>query len=73
MSGKVDRVILLFMAIDKGFERTSEANLTNLIGNLSVPAAFYEFKGFKISSASSEVTRIIRKISLSEKDLELTP
>ena len=59
------------MAIDKGFERTSEANLTNLIGNLSVPAAFYEFKVFKISSTSSEVTRIIRKKSLS--DLELTP
>ena len=40
LSGKVDEVIL-FMAIDKGFERTSEANLTNLFGNLSVPAAFF--------------------------------
>ena len=26
LSGKVDEVILLFMAIDKGFEKTSEAN-----------------------------------------------
>ena len=44
LSGKVDEVILLFMAIDKGFERTSEANLTNLIGNLSVPATFLSSK-----------------------------
>ena len=29
------------MAMDKGFDRTSEANLTNLIDNLSVPAAFF--------------------------------
>ena len=41
LSGKLDEVILLFMAIDKGFERTSEDNLTNLIGDLSVPAAFF--------------------------------
>ena len=40
LSRKVDEAILLRMAIDKAFERTSEANLTNLIGNLSVPAAF---------------------------------
>ena len=44
LSGKVDEVILLFMVIDKGFERTLEANLTNLIGNLSVPAAFLSLK-----------------------------
>ena len=60
------------MAIDKGFERTSEANLTYLIGNLSVPAAFFEFKAFNNFSTSSEVTRILRDKSLSEKDLELT-
>ena len=35
------------MAIDKGFERTSEANLTNLIDNLSVPAAFLSLKILK--------------------------
>ena len=42
LSGKVEKVILLFIA--KGFERTLEANLTNLIGNLSVPAAFLSLK-----------------------------
>ena len=71
LTGKVDEVMLLFMAIDKGFERTSEANLTNLIGNLSVPAAFFEFKDFNIFSTSSEVTKILREKSLSEKDLEI--
>ena len=30
LSGKVDEVLLLFMAIDKGFEKTSGTNLTNL-------------------------------------------
>ena len=63
-------VILLFMAIDKGFDRPSEANLTNLVGNLSVPAAVSEFKNLNIFSTSSEVTRILREKSLSEKDLE---
>ena len=72
LSGKVDEVILLFMAIDKGFERTSEVNLTTLIGNLSVPAAPFEFKDFNIFSTSSEVTKILREKSLSEQDLELT-
>ena len=51
----------------KGFEKTSEANWTNLIGNLSVPATFFEFKDFKIFSTSSEVTKILGKKSLSEK------
>ena len=60
LSRKVGKVVLLFMTIDKVFERTSESNLTNLIGNLSVPAAFFEFKDFNIFSTSSEVTRIIR-------------
>ena len=71
LSRKVEEVILLFMAIDKGFERTSKANLTNLIGNLSVPATFFEFKDFNIFSTSSEVTKILREKSLSEQDLEL--
>ena len=44
LSGKMDEVILLFMATDKGFERTSEATLTNLVGNLSVPAALLSLK-----------------------------
>ena len=72
LSGKVDEVILLFMAIDQGFERTSEANLTNLISNLSLPATFFEFKDFNIFSTSPEVTKILREQSFSEKDLELT-
>ena len=61
LSGKVDEVTLLFMAIEKGFERTSEANLTN-----------FEFKDFNIFSTSSEVTKILREKSLSENDLQLT-
>ena len=60
------------MAIDKGFERTSEANLSNLIGNLFAPADFFEIKYFNIFSASSEVTKIFRGKSVSEQDLELT-
>ena len=72
LSGKVNEVILLFMDIHKGFERTSEASLTNLIGSLSVPAAFFKFKDFNIFSTSSEVTKILREKSLSEQDLELT-
>ena len=59
------------MARHKGFERTSEANLTNLIGNLSVPVPFFEFKGFNNFSTSSEVTKILREKSLSEQNLEL--
>ena len=39
-SGNVEEVILFFMTVDKGFERTSEANLTNLTENQCVPAAF---------------------------------
>ena len=58
-SGKVDEVILLLVVIDKGFERISEANLTNLIGNLSIRAAFFEFKDFNLFSTSSEVTKIL--------------
>ena len=60
LSGKVDKVILFFKAIDKGFERTSETNY------LFVPAAFFEFKDFNIFSTSSEVTKILREKSLSE-------
>ena len=51
------------MAIDKVFERTSETNLTNLIGNLSVPAAFFEFKDFNIFSASSEITKNVYSLN----------
>ena len=71
-SGKLNEVMLLFMDIDKGFERTSEVNLTNLIGNLSVPAAFFECNDSNFFSTSSEVTKLLREISLSEQDLELS-
>ena len=47
MYRKVNEIILLFMTTDKGFERNPEANLTNLIGNLSMPAPFFRFKNFK--------------------------
>ena len=72
LSGKVDKVILLFMAIDKGFERTSVANLTNLIDSLSVPAASSEFKEFNTFSTSSEITKILREKSLSDQDFDPT-
>ena len=71
VSGKVVEVILWFMTKDKGFERTWGANLTNLIGNLSVQAAF-KFKDFNIFSTSSEVTKLLREKSQWEQDLELT-
>ena len=67
MSAKVDKVILLSMAIDKGFERTSKANLTNLIGYLSVPPTFFEFQDFSNFPASSQVTGILRDKSLQNK------
>ena len=67
----MDKVVLLFMAIHKGFERTSEANLTNLIGNLSVPAALLSLKILTFFLPSSEVTKILREKSPSEQDLEL--
>ena len=70
LSGKVDKVILLFMAEDKGFERTSETNLTNGIGILSVPAASSEFKEFNTFSTSSEITKILREKSVSDQDLD---
>ena len=59
------------MAIHKGFERTSEANLTNLIGNLSVPAALLSLKILTFFLPSSAVTKILREKSPSEQDLEL--
>ena len=43
------------MAVDKGFERTSEANLTNVTGNLCVPTAFFEFKDFNSFSTSPKL------------------
>ena len=59
--------------VAQGFERTSEANLTNLIDNLSVTASFFEFETFNNFSTSSEITtKILREKPLSEQDLEFT-
>ena len=60
------------MTTDKGFERNPEANLTNLIGNLSMPAPLFRFKNFNIFSTFLQVTRILQQKSLSEQDWELT-
>ena len=42
--GKVEVLMLLLMAV--GSAETSEANLTSLIGILSIPGVFEEFKDF---------------------------
>ena len=63
-SGKVDEVMLLFMAIGKDFEKASEVNLTNLIGNLSVPATFFEFKDFNSSRSVNFRKLYLKKINL---------
>ena len=46
--GKVEVLILLLMAIDSGSAKMSDANLTSLVGILSIPGAFLEFKDFRI-------------------------
>ena len=38
--GKVEVLILLLMAIDSGVAKMSDANLTILVGILSIPGAF---------------------------------
>ena len=38
--GKVEVLILLLMAIDSGTAKMSDANLTILVGILSIPGAF---------------------------------
>ena len=60
------------MAVDEGFQRTSEANRTNLISNLSLPVVLFELKDFNIFYTSFEVTEMLREKSLLEKDLKLT-
>ena len=42
--GKVEVLMLLLMAV--GSAETSEANFTSLIGILSIPGVFGEFKDF---------------------------
>ena len=36
------------MAIDSGSAKMSDANLTSLVGNLSIPGAFLEFRAFRM-------------------------
>ena len=40
--------MLLLMAIDSGSVKMSDANLTSLVGLLSVPGAFLEFRDFRM-------------------------
>ena len=40
--------ILLLMAIDSGSVKMSDANLTSLVGILSIPGAFLEFRDFSM-------------------------
>ena len=42
--GNVEILILLLMAIDSGLD----ANLTSLVGILSIPGAFLEFRDFRM-------------------------
>ena len=46
--GKVKVLILLLMAIDSGSAKMPDANLTSLVGILSIPGAFSEISGWYI-------------------------
>ena len=46
--GKVEVLILLLMAIDSGSAKMSDASLTSLVGILSIPGAFLEFRVFRM-------------------------
>ena len=46
--GKVEVLILLLMAIDSGSAKMSDASLTSLVGILSIPGAFLEFRDFRM-------------------------
>ena len=47
--------ILLLMAIDSDLAKKSDANLTSLVGILSIPGAFLEFRDFRMVLISSVV------------------
>ena len=53
--GKLEVRILLLMAIDSGSAKKSNANLTSLVGILSIPGAFLEFRDFRMVLISSVV------------------
>ena len=46
--GKVEVLILLLMAIGSGSAKMSDASLTDLVGILSIPGAFLEFRVFRM-------------------------
>ena len=46
--GKVEVLMLLLMAIYSGSAKMLEASLTSLVGILSIPGAFSEFRDFRM-------------------------
>ena len=44
----VEVLIMLLMAIDSGLGKMSDANLTSLVGILSIPGVFLEFRDSRI-------------------------
>ena len=54
--GNVEVLVLLLMAIDTVSPKMSDANLTSLVGSLSIPGAFSEFIDFRMVLISIDVT-----------------
>ena len=54
--GKVETLKLLLMAIGSGLAEISDANLTALVGILSIPVAFLKFGDFRMVLISLDVT-----------------
>ena len=53
--GKVEVLILLLMAIDSSSAKMSDANLTSLVGILSIPGAFFVIQdGFEFLNITLE-------------------
>ena len=72
LPGNVDKVILLlFMTVDKDFERILETSLTNLICNLFISAVLLRFRDFNSFLTLSEVKKDIRRQIVPEQNLEL--
>ena len=53
--GKVKVLILLLMAFESDLVKTPEANLTSLVGILSIEGAFLEFRDFRMVLISFDV------------------
>ena len=54
--GKVETLKLLLMAIGSGLAEISDANLTALVGILSIPVPFLKFGDFRMVLISLDVT-----------------